>query len=93
VDDFVRERPGEIYLETEFLKKLGKNPTGTLEDSWQAFADHFCVIDHQSLDSYWYKNDRYQCLENKFQVYGPESGLQDLNFREWFNLYNKLGKH
>lgn len=92
-EDFVRERPGELYLETEFLKKIGKNPTGTLEDSWRAFAEHFCVVDQQSLDSYWYKNDIYQCLENKFQIYGPEFGRQDLNFREWFNLYNRFGKH
>lgn len=93
MEDFVRERPGEIYLETEFLKKIGKNPTGTLEDSWQAFANYFCVIDQQSLDSYWYKNEVYQCLENKFQIYGPEFGRQDLNFRDWFNLYNRFGKH
>ena len=92
VEDYVRERPGEIYLETEFLKKIGRNPTGTLENSWQAFANHFCVIDQQSLDSYWYKNEIYQCQENKFLNYGLEGGQQDLNFREWFNLYNRFGR-
>jgi len=90
-EDYVRERPGEIYLETEFLKKIGRNFLGTLEDSWQVFADHFCVIDQQSLDSYWYKNDIYQCLENKFLIYDSEFGRQDLNFREWFNLHHRLG--
>jgi len=93
VDDFVRERPGELYLETEFLKKIGYHPTGTLEDSWQIFADHFIVIDHDSLDSYWYKNDIYQCLENKFRIYTPEFGLHDLCFRDWFNLYCKFCKN
>jgi len=90
--DYTRERPGEIYLETEFLKKVGHNITGTIEDSWQVFAKHFCVIDQQSLDSYWYKNEIYQCQENKFLNYGQEFGLQDLNFREWLNLYNRFGK-
>lgn len=92
VDDYFRERPGEIYLETEFLKKIGKQPTGTLEDSWQTFAKHFCVIDQQNLDSYWYKNDLYGCRENKFLIYDEQPGKHDLNFREWFNLYCKYDK-
>lgn len=93
IDDYVRERPGEIYLETEFLKKLGLEFNGTVEDSWKIFANHFCVVDQQSFDSYWYKTQIYQHLENKFLRYGPEFGLQDLNFREWLNLYNRFGKN
>lgn len=87
VGDFMRERPGEIYLETEFLKKVGQPPLNTLEDSWRAFAERFCVIDQQALDSYWFKYEMYSCLENKFLRYDKEPGNHDLNFREWFNLY------
>lgn len=78
----------EVYLATEFLKKVGRELKWTLEDSWQAFADNFCVIDENSLDVYWYKYARMK--EHRYIRYNSERNDQEMTFLEWFNLYSNL---
>jgi hypothetical protein len=68
------------------LKKLGKVPNFSLTNSWEVYADHFCIIDKETLDLYWPK---YTNLEYRWLRYEPFN-LEELTFREWFNLYSGL---
>lgn len=78
----------EIYLATEFLAKMGRNLKWTLRDSWEAFADHFCVIDKEQLDMYWPK---YSHSEYRWLNYEDNLGMsEELSFREWLNVYSNL---
>lgn len=79
-------RLAEVYFSTEFLKKIGREIDFTLKDSWTVYANHFCVIDKESLDLYWPK---YNNLEYRWLKYEP-SMFEELTFREWFNLYTGL---
>jgi len=70
------------------LEAAGRNPDWTLKDSWQAFADNFCVVDAGSLDLYWYKYERYK--EYRHLSYGAITAERELGFLDWFNLYSNL---
>jgi len=80
----MRLRVSEVYLATEFLRKVDREILWTLEDSWQAFADNFCIVDKEQLDLFWFKYNRneYRWLSYR-QVYRA----QEMTFREWFNIY------
>lgn len=80
--DFCESRLCEVYLATEFLKKIGHTPTFTLADSWKIYAKRFCVIDKESLDLIWPK---YNDLEYRWLRYSPHD-LEELTFREWLVL-------
>jgi len=77
----------EIYLVTEFFKKINRPILWTLEDSWQAFADHFIVADKESVDLFWPK---YQHTEFRWLSYDTIKTSMEMNFREWFNIYQNL---
>lgn len=79
---------GEVYLVTEFLKNIKRDFRWSLDDYWQVLADHFCVIDYQSLDIYWHKRERHYYEENKFVRYDKDKIRQSLSFREWLNIYH-----
>ncbi|MBI5555461.1 MAG: methyltransferase domain-containing protein [Elusimicrobia bacterium] len=78
----------EVYLATEFLEKVGRTLEWTLKDSWQAFADHFCVVDREQLDLFWIKYNR---LEYRWLGYTEIANSQEMTFREWLNIYSNLG--
>ena len=83
---FAQWRICEVFLTTEFLKNVDFKLEWTLEDSWKAFSNHFCVIDKESLDLYWGK---YGFLEDRWKKYDKNINVfEELNFREWLNLYN-----
>ena len=88
--DFIKERVAEIYLATEFLKKIGWDLKWTVADYWQALADVFCIIDRQILDIYWHKPERHKFRENKYLRYDALRNTDTLSFLEWFNLYANL---
>lgn len=76
----------EVYFCTEFLKKIGRKNEFTLEDSWNAFVNHFCIVDSTTaLDLFWNKYGRHS--EYRYTVYDAIKTSQELNFREWLNLY------
>lgn len=83
-----KERVGEMYLSTRFLKHHGHNPKWTLADSWKTYADRYVIIDHQSIDLYWMKYDSYK--ENRFLGYSNLRNCTILDFREWLLLYSDL---
>jgi len=81
----------EVYLATEFLKSVGRDIAWTVEDSWDAFRDHFVVVDEESLDLYWYKYARMR--EYRYPQYDTIKNNQQLSFREWFNIYANRSGH
>ena len=79
----------EVYLATEFLIKVDRKLEWTLKDSWKAFADHFCIVDKEQLDLFWPKYNRF---EYRWLDYTEKINFQEMNFREWLNIYNDVGK-
>ena len=85
IGDWSRAKLCEVYLSANYLEHLGRTLEWTIADSWQMYADHFCVFDAQSLDIYWHKYSRereYRRLE-----YGIMKNDQELTFAEWLALY------
>lgn len=81
---FAEWRVCEVYLATEFLKRVGRELQWSLEDSWNAFRDHFCIVDREHLDLYWPK---YLSREHRWLSYGKDQRTQELSFVEWLHLY------
>ena len=88
IRDWLAYRVCEVYLVTEFLKAAGREPKWTLEDGWRVYADHFCIVDQESLDLYWPKYGRH--LVQRALSYDRIRNNQELTFREWLNLYSGL---
>lgn len=86
IKDYCECRLCEVYFSTEFLKKINRTFNFTLKESWQIYADNFCVIDQESLDLCWPK---YTNREFRRLIYAPYF-LEELTFKEWFNLYTGL---
>jgi len=84
---FAMWRVCEVYLTTEFLIKVGRTLGWSLKDSWEAFADHFCIVDKEQLDIFWAKPPR---LEYKWLSYTGLVKFQEITFREWLNIYSNL---
>jgi hypothetical protein len=85
IRDFTKACICEIYLATEFMKKIGRTPQWTMKDSFDFYADHIVIADQDSLDVYWRKYEHY--VDNRFTFYDSIRTDQDLTFREWLNLY------
>jgi hypothetical protein len=82
--EIARHLAPESYFATQFLAKVGREVLWTLPDSWDAFAEHFCVADPGMTDFFWPKytktmeyDRRYDCIDTNW----------DLDFREWLVLY------
>lgn len=83
--EFTDARICEIYLVTEFIKKIGHTPKMTITDSWEVFAKYFCVVDQISLDLYWYKYSRH--AEHRRFEYKHILSSRPMTFSEWLNIY------
>lgn len=75
----------EAYIVTEYLRRVGRPVAWTLRDSWQAFADHFCVVDDEALDLFWPKYERR--AEHRLLTYDAVRVQQPLGFRDWLLMY------
>ncbi len=82
--NIARHLAPESYFATQFLAKVGREVLWTLPDSWDIFADHFCVVDPGVTDFFWPKytktmeyDRRYDCIDTHCE----------LDFREWLILY------
>lgn len=86
--DYCKLKFSEIYYTTEYLEKLGYKIDWTLKNSWQAYARYFCIVDAHSLGLYWPK---YYNFVNRWRNFlGINPQLEELTFKEWFNLYTDL---
>jgi hypothetical protein len=79
------DRLCEVYIVTEFLMALGRPLRWTLEDSWHAMADHFCIVDAESLDLYWPKYARFN--ERRRVKYCERRIDTMMSFMDWLKLY------
>lgn len=75
----------EMYLTSKYLESIGRELKWTLEDSWAAWKEHFCVADATSLNLFWYKYRRY--LEYRYKSYGGNPLLEEIDFPFWMSLY------
>ena len=83
--NFAEMRACEVFLTTEFLKNIGRKQNWTLEDSWKVMADHFCIIDKETLDLFWGK---YDLLEYQRKNYNKKINVfEEIDFKKWFNMY------
>lgn len=87
-EKFSRMRVCEVYLVTEFLKKIGQDTLWTLEDSWKTFAGHFCVVDKESLDLFWPKYNRLEYPRVTYRR--GDWSVQEMTFRDWVQIYSDL---
>lgn len=85
--NFAVWRVCEVYLTTEYLIKVGRKLEWTLKDSWDAFSDHFCIVDKEQLDLFWPKYNRF---EYRWLDYTININSEEITFREWLNIYNNL---
>lgn len=81
----------EVYVATAFLKSIKREVKWNLEDCWQCWADHFVVADKEALDIYWYKYARMR--EYRYPQYDGIKNNQEMNFKEWLNIYIYRGAH
>jgi hypothetical protein len=84
---FAKWRVCEVYLATEFLKRIDRKIEWTLADSWLAYVENFCVIDKEQLDLFWPKYGR---AEYRWRSYQQNYRTQEMTFRDWFNIYRGL---
>jgi hypothetical protein len=75
----------EMYLTSKYLESVGRDLQWTLRDSWQAWKDHFCIIDASSLNLFWYKYRRHH--EHLYRSYAGNSLNEEIDFSFWLNLY------
>ncbi|KKS39423.1 MAG: hypothetical protein UU98_C0001G0028 [Parcubacteria group bacterium GW2011_GWD2_42_14] len=86
VRDYAKSKLAETYLESKYLERIGRHLSWTIKDSWDAYAEHFIVIDKRTIDLYWPKYDHYK--EDRLTSY--EANTTDyLTFKDWLLLYNK----
>lgn len=79
---------GEVYLVTEFMKKINYALKWTLKDSWRVFAEHFCVIDQQSIELYWHKYSRHDEYRHPYYYYARTG--KEMSFSEWLEMHCNL---
>jgi hypothetical protein len=75
---------GEVWFETHFLQSLGRELKWTIEDSWRAWAEHFCVVDATALDLYWPKYQPHR--EFRRRTHGAPGTGDELSFADWLTL-------
>lgn len=88
--EFMDERICEIYLFTKFLERIGREVKWTLADSWNAFTNHTCIVDKESLDLYWPKYQKYR--EFRYLGYSGVTTRDELSFRDWLSLYTRMNR-
>ena len=86
--EFSKARLCEVYLCTEFLKKINHRIDFTLEDYWNVLADYFCIIDSSSIDLFWFKYERWS--ENRRYQNTMRKLDEEFRFSDWINSVNNL---
>ena len=77
----------EVYLVTEYMKKLQMNPSFEFVDSLRIVRDLFCIVDSNSFSLIWYK---YGHSDNKWKnQYFPHK-FHQLSHSEWIFLQQSL---
>jgi hypothetical protein len=77
----------ESFFASRFLEGIGRPLSWTLEDSWSAFRDCFCVADFGATDFYWVKGQQYTWRE-LYVEYDELTNRRELGFSDWLLLYS-----
>jgi hypothetical protein len=83
--DWSKARTAEVYLITEYFKRIGYSFDWCLESYWNSLSDLFCVIDEKIVDIYWYKYLRHS--EYRYTIYDVIKNSQNLYFNDWLLFY------
>jgi WavE lipopolysaccharide synthesis len=84
---FAKLELSEVYLATNYLRKLGLELTWELSDSWKAIGDYFIVTGHSPIDLFWHKNSLH--LEFKHRYYTINHTWNLMDFADWLLLYQR----
>ena len=87
VMEHAKLRLGEVYILTEFLKKINHPVVWTLEATWEVYTRIFCIVDHSDVDLHWNKYDSW--VEDRFEYY-ENNTFQIATFKDWVLSYNGL---
>ena len=76
----------EIFLCARYLKLLNIEIDWTLENWWKICSEIFCIVDHSTIDFFWFKYHwKYeQRLTKNFTTDSNEI----LNFSDWLEIYS-----
>ena len=77
----------EVYLSTEFIKKLGREVKFTLTDSFDFLGKHFVLIDKDAIRLYWHK---YTLNADRYHYFGLYDS--EMSFNDWLVLYSSPDK-
>ncbi|HEX8915872.1 MAG TPA: WavE lipopolysaccharide synthesis family protein [Humisphaera sp.] len=88
IGEHARDNLCETYFATAYLRRIGREIRWTLADSWDAFAAHFCIIDHNSLDLFWPKYHRWS--EYRRLSYDRTRSDTEMTFADWLLLYARV---
>jgi hypothetical protein len=86
--------PG-CYFATQYLKKIGVSfRPDSIQDYWKIIAEHFCLIDWETLDVYWYNPplSRNHAIEHRTAQY-VYARSRPITFQDWLILYHTQGNH
>lgn len=78
----------ETHLCRSFLKKIGHHTNDTYEDSLYSYAQYFCFVDQDSLGLFWPKYSSK--MKMRYERWCNHS-LNEISFKDWFNLYMRKG--
>lgn len=81
---WTEQKAAEVYLTRNYLERLGRQQTGTLEDHFNVLRDLFVVYDRSAADVYWPKYARQ--IEYRFKQYGYNQMLEEFGFNDWLRL-------
>ena len=87
--DHAKYRLGEVYIVTEFLKKIEYNIDWTLEDTWNVYAKFYLIIDKEAINLHWNKYDKE--IEDRFKYYQDHS-FELMEFKDWLLALNHTVK-
>ena len=77
----------ETFLCARYLKTIGVELNWTLEHWWDCLKDYFCIVDSDSLDFFWKKQD-WQYEKRFLKSYGSLSH-RAVSFADWLALYSE----
>lgn len=82
LEEYSKKRPGEIYISTSYLERLGHSLKWTEHDSLKCIRDYFLIVDSEALDWYWPKYTNSEYRWRKYEI----NGLKQLSFKDWIIL-------
>ena len=88
---YMKNEIGEGYLLKHFSNNLRIKLCWSRSDSLRFIVDHFCIIDKEQLDLFWFKYDRF--FESfEFVRYRDHINWERMEFSDWINEYYKISK-